>query len=124
MKKILTLFILLIISSFILTGCGFQTTTEINAPIINQPVKLSPEQTITLNGENNKTALEILQSTYQVETKTYENMGEFIETINGLKPDNKHFWAFYINGQMAEVGAGQYQSKDGDVLEFKLEEIK
>ena len=33
----------------------------------------------------------------------------------------KEYWAFYINGKMANVGAADYQTKEGDKIEWKIE---
>jgi len=74
--------------------------------------------------ESGQTALQLLKAKYQVETKEFTGLGEFVTSINGLSSDDKHFWAFYVNGEMAQVGAGQYRSAEGDHIEWKLEEIK
>ena len=47
----------------------------------------------------------------------------FVTSINDrLADDSKHeFWAFYVNGKQAEVGAGSYIVKQGDTIEWKIE---
>jgi len=70
-----------------------------------------------------KNALDLLKSTHQVTTKEYSGIGEFVESIDGIKPDNKHFWAFYVNGASSNVGASAYILKDNDKIEWKLEAI-
>lgn len=79
---------------------------------------------ITYRGEEGKTALAILKSSYSVDTKTFDGIGEMVTGINGVTPDSKHFWAFYVNDKQAEVGAGQYQTKDEDTITWKLEAIE
>lgn len=74
-------------------------------------------------GEDCKTAFEILLYTAQTKFKKYD-FGIFVESINGVKPDDKHFWKLYLNGQGAQVGADSLQTHKGDVIEWKLEEIK
>ncbi len=71
-----------------------------------------------------KTALELLKAKYTVETKEFAGLGEFVTAINGVAADDKHFWAFYINQEMAQVGASQYAAKYGDQIVWKLEEIR
>lgn len=71
-----------------------------------------------------KTALDALKQSYQVETQTFSGVGDFVNSISGVKPDTKHFWAFYVNGTSSTVGAGTYTVKEGDKLEWKLDEIK
>lgn len=45
-------------------------------------------------------------------------LGEYISGIGGKVADESHFWAFLINGEMSQVGAGDYQLVDGDTIEF------
>jgi hypothetical protein len=80
---------------------------------------------ISYNGVDGKTALELLKDSYPVETKDYSGMGEFVTSIDGVKAeDNKNFWAFYVDGQMASEGAGAYTTKNGEKIEWHLEEIQ
>lgn len=83
-----------------------------------------PAQTVRYEGQAGKTALEILKANYQVETKDYPGLGEFVVSIGGITPDSKHFWQFVVNGQPAQVGASSYQTQNGDQIEWRLEEIK
>jgi len=78
---------------------------------------------IKYNGQEGKNALEILKSKYTVETKSFGSVGEFVESINGIKPDSKHFWEFFVNGKSSSIGAGSYITKSTDVLEWKLGEV-
>jgi hypothetical protein len=60
-----------------------------------------------------------------VETKTFSGVGEYVVAINGLtETTGKNFWAFYVNGKQAKVGAGDYVLQEGDKVEWKLEAIK
>lgn len=72
----------------------------------------------------NQNALELLKNSHVVETKSYGQMGEFVLSIDGIKPDNQHFWQLYVNGKSSSVGAGSYVLKEGDKVEWKLSEIK
>jgi hypothetical protein len=80
-------------------------------------------QDVSYKGQTGKTALEILKAKYPVKTKT-SSFGEFVESINNIMPDKNHFWSFYINGKLSNVGAGSYTTKDSDTITWKLEEIK
>ncbi len=71
-----------------------------------------------------QTALQLLKATHAVETKSYGDMGEFVLSIDGIKPDSKHFWEFIVNGKSSNVGASSYILKAGDKVEWKLTEIK
>lgn len=74
--------------------------------------------------EAGKTALDLLKSSHQVKTKEYTGIGEFVEEIDGIKPDSSHFWAFYVNGKSSDVGASSYKPQSGDKIEWKLEKIQ
>ncbi len=97
-------------------GALIQTRDEIrNESIILQDYVRYP-------GEEGKNAFELLQKYTKVEFKQYD-FGVFIESINGVKPDEKHFWKLYYNGEESQVGADQLQTKKGDIVEWRLEEI-
>ena len=74
-------------------------------------------------GKSGKNAFELLQAAAKVEFKKYD-FGVFVESINGVKPDSKHFWKLYVNGKESQVGADSAETNNGDVIEWKLEEVK
>ena len=92
-----------------------------NERIRHDPVILSDY--IRYPGQDGRNAFELLKERTSVESKQYD-FGVFIESINGTKPDDKHFWKLYVNGQASQVGADQLQTKQGDILEWVMEEIK
>lgn len=79
---------------------------------------------VTIHPGETKTALDILRTTHTITTKTFSGIGEYVESIDGVKPDGKHFWAFYVNNVQSQVGAGSYVPKDGDRIDWKLESIQ
>ena len=91
-----------------------------NERIRHKPIVLGDY--IRYPGKDGKNAFELLKEQVPVESKQYD-FGVFIESINAVKPDDKHFWKLYINGQEAQVGADQLQTKDGDIIEWRIEEI-
>jgi hypothetical protein len=86
--------------------------------------KLAAEQKehITYQGVTGKTALELLKEQHTVTTKTY-SFGEQVESIDGLEGLGPKYWTFYLNGKMADVGAGSYQSQSSDTIDWKLEQL-
>jgi hypothetical protein len=74
---------------------------------------------IAYEGEDGKTALEILKARARVRTSTSQ-MGELVEEINGVNNGNGYYLIYYVNGTMAKVGAGNYITKTGDKIEWKL----
>jgi len=144
--------VLFIAVAFVLlaAGCGKQYTEDNNAQVSGRPTpvqendaqpgsnpKVAPGTlTITQTVEGSslnrsfytysegQTALEVLKSTHKITTQKFGDIGEFVENIDGVKPDAKHFWAFYVNGKSSNIGAGSYKLKNSDTVEWKLEEIK
>lgn len=73
-------------------------------------------------GEN-ADAFGVLQDS-EVEFK-YSNsdMGIMINSIEGVEnnQDEEKYWMFYVDGEMAEKGAGQKEVEAGDKLKFKYQ---
>jgi len=55
-----------------------------------------------------------------LEYESYD-FGEMVTSIDNQKADKKNYWAFYVNGNLSQVGANQYMLRDGDSIEWKLE---
>lgn len=69
-------------------------------------------------------AYDLLTIEHKVTSINYgSGMGEMVLSIDGIKPDNKHFWEFLVNGKFSNLGASNYVLKDGDEVEWKLEAI-
>ena len=83
---------------------------------------ISPDnKLVSYDGVAGETALATLRRLTVVEVEV-SDFGEFVTTINGLAADSsKAYWAFYVNSQMAAVGAGSYKAVLGDKLEWRLE---
>jgi len=75
---------------------------------------------ISYKGQADKDALTLLKTHATVQTKHY-SFGDQVTAINGVKGTGPKYWTFYINGTMAEVGAGDYKTKPGDTLMWKLQ---
>jgi hypothetical protein len=56
-----------------------------------------------------------------LETQDYDS-GIFIQTIGNKKNgDDKMYWLYYVNGEMAQVAADKQILNPGDKVEFKFE---
>lgn len=80
--------------------------------------------------KSGQTALALLEQAAQeleveVKTKNYGEMGTLVEQIDSLAngQDNK-YWIYYVNGEMAQVGADKYVLKGGDKVEWRFEASK
>jgi len=74
---------------------------------------------ITYDGEDGKTALELLKTHAQVRTATSQ-LGELVEEINGVRSGDGRYLMYFVNGAMAKTGASQYVTRRGDKVEWKL----
>jgi uncharacterized protein HemX len=76
---------------------------------------------VTYKGITGQTALDILKSQHKVSVKVY-SFGDLVESIDGVSGAGPKYWTFYVNGKMADMGAGSYQSQPTDKIEWKLEQ--
>ena len=74
---------------------------------------------ISYKGEAGKSALDILKQKFAVG----EDRSGMVASIGEKTADSaKHeYWAFYINGKLSDVGAGDYKTKNTDLIEWKIE---
>lgn len=85
--------------------------------------KLEQKCEISYQGVEGKNALELLKSSHEVETQKF-SFGEMVQSIDGVKAPATDFWGFYVNGKLSDIGAGDYQTKNGDTLSWKLVKIQ
>lgn len=77
---------------------------------------------LTYEGRAGATALELLLEADPTAQVTGEGENAFVTAVGGVSADpDSEFWALYVNGEMATVGAGSLETKDGDELTWKLE---
>ena len=71
------------------------------------------------NGRNEMDALSLLKEKAKVE----QDSSGMVVSINGRKAsdEKKEFWGFYVNGEMAPIGAAEYKTKDDEVISWKIE---
>lgn len=96
-----------------------EVETNNNQAVVYQKISNNSKQHNVIKGE---TALELLKKTNSVVTQG-EGENAFVTEINSVKTDSnkKEFWAFYINGKTASIGAGSYQLQNNDRIEWKIE---
>jgi len=71
---------------------------------------------VTLNPK--ESAFDALKRVAVVDYRIYAT-GIFITGINGIMQDENHYWLYFVNGKMPEVGCDFYYPKDGDVITFR-----
>jgi hypothetical protein len=86
-----------------------------------QPATEQSENKVSFVAEAGKTVLEQLQAKVTVELKE-SSFGPYVDSINGkVGGTDAKYWTFYVDGQMAQVGAGEYITNGGELIEWKFE---
>lgn len=124
-KKSKNIGTILVIVLILMIGGAALFSANNPSTIVNNPTptivseRKSQDQTVSYKGENGKDALTLLKQIGEVE----QNSSGLVIGINGRKADDskKEFWAFYVNGKLSEVGPAEYQTKEGDKIEWKIE---
>ena len=75
---------------------------------------------LSYKGQAGQNALTLLKKHATIATKHY-SFGDMVTSIDGMKGAGPKYWTFYVNGKMAEVGAGSYVTKAGDTLMWRLQ---
>ncbi len=121
------LFLSLGVISFVLIinlGLGsFLATRQHKKPSQTQVITVSPKKNIdafSYKGQAGEDALSLLK---QKAKGVEQNNSGLVVGINGRKVDEKkqEYWAFYLNGNLAQVGPAAYETKNGDTIEWKIE---
>lgn len=77
---------------------------------------------LSYEGRAGATALDLLLEADPSAQVTGEGENAFVTAIDGVVADpDSEFWALYVNDEMATVGAGSLETKDGDEITWKLE---
>lgn len=116
-----TKIITLIVAALLIIGGGaWDITAHHNTTPKTTYLKSAAITQLTYHGQEGKNALELLKQHAKVVTKT-SSLGEYVVSINGNDGGGKKYWSYYINGQLAQVGAGAYITHSTDVIKWKLQ---
>lgn len=78
------------------------------------------EKTLSYDGVNGKSALDLLKADHKVETQD-SSFGVFVSSIDGTANSENKFWMFYIDGKLSTISSDQYTTKDGEKIEWRYE---
>jgi hypothetical protein len=117
-SKRIPLLALMIVAAALTFSGGCPRRTAVPAPNADAP---SREERLILAyaGEEGRTALELLKSRARVRTST-SDLGELVEEINGVRSGEGYNLIYFVNGAMAKTGAGNYVTRTGERIEWKL----
>ena len=126
-KRLLSIFLLLAVA-ITFVGCKDNSNTdsttsgeyslEATIELIEDGESFKKE---TLNFNEGEKLLDVMKRNLEVEEKD-----GFITSIEGHNQDedSNKYWLYTVNGEMAEVGANQFELHDKDEVIFTLEELK
>lgn len=123
-SKILITFAVLVILA---VPIAIWQTTSNTKPNIPQTAKVTPVKQaepstqISYQGEDGKTALELLKTHADVKTTKDPSLGEYVTSVNGNDGGGKKYWLYFVDGKEAAEGAGTYVTKSSETIEWKLQ---
>lgn len=117
-SKIITLALVVLIA---IAGVG---GAAISNRASRAQIQSQSNQTVDVKykGREGQTALDLLKKYATVQTKHY-SFGDQVTSINGTVGNGPKYWSFYLNGKLANVGAGAYKTHDSDNIEWKLQQL-
>jgi hypothetical protein len=98
---------------------GQPATTESNQEPIAETTVLS---TITLQGRDGVSVLDLLRASHEVETQD-SAIGAYVISIDGTGGDSNTFWLYYVDGEAGTIAADQYETSDGETIEWRYEQF-
>lgn len=110
-------------------------TEKITPEVAENPLKEPITVTLTIPQKTYETSVENKSSVYDLmehlrntqgllfESEYYTGMGFFITSLSGIKqnPKNSDYWTLYINNKESQTGVSSALLKNGDSVEWKLE---
>lgn len=85
-----------------------------------QTVQTTTLTSISYQGQDGKTAFELLDASHELEVQQ-SDIGTLVTKIDGVGGESDAFWLYYVNGEPATVAADKYQTKSGDLIEWRYE---
>lgn len=109
------------------------TTTTETTPTNQTPTEqVEAQNTITVNedgtvvtyeGIAGEIVLDTMKAGIAVRTDV-NDFGEFVTGIGEVDADSsENFWGYTVNGEFAQVGAGEYVAEEGDQIEWQLTQL-
>lgn len=142
MKNILVRIMSLLVVVGLLVGCGTDNNNELaTQPANNETEETNnnlsaeeAEQTVSITISKDEEAEIIVEKEIEIEENDLlmdvmkenfdiEEEDGFIHSIEGIAPleDEEKAWMYFVNGEMAMVGAAEYELSPGDEVSFDLQ---
>ena len=100
-------------------------STESSQQVVEQEIEGVGRTEISYTATEGITSLEQLQAEVEdVVIVEHSEFGSYVDSIEGnVGGEDGYYWSFYVDGQMAEVGADSYMQKGGEVIECKYQSL-
>lgn len=108
-----------------------KTNTEVMVSVLREPITVTlaiPQKTYETSVENKSSVYDLMEHLRNTqgllfESEYYTGMGFFITSLSGTKqnPKNSDYWTLYINDKESQTGVSSALLKNGDSVEWKLE---
>lgn len=108
-----------------------KTNTEVVVSVLREPITVTlaiPQKTYETSVENKSSVYDLMEHLRNTqglifESEYYTGMGFFITSLSGTKqnPKNSDYWTLYINDKESQTGVSSALLKNGDSVEWKLE---
>ncbi|MFC7877604.1 DUF4430 domain-containing protein [Isoptericola sp. NPDC057391] len=128
--RLLALLPALALTTGFVAGCSEGGSSDGASPSVSASVEATGQVAenvgkFSYEGEDGKTALELLQEKDPGAQVQGEGEQAYVTAIRGREADPAtEFWGLYVDDEMAQVGAGALETKDGQTITWKLEEIQ
>jgi hypothetical protein len=104
-------------------GASAQNTTT-GRQVDEEPAQKTGRTEITYVALPGMTSLAQLQLEADDVVVTESEYGKLVDSIEGHKGGNGgKYWSFYINGEMAPIGADAYIQQEGDTVLWKFQKL-
>lgn len=116
---ITVIFAIAVLIGNIALGLFLWQRTNVSSSPEAPSVTKQQSEILSYKGEKEKDALTLLKEKATVEQDT----SGLVVSINDRRADvvKREYWAFYVNGKMAQVGPADYKTKDEDMIEWKID---
>jgi len=100
--------------AILVLGCIAAAPTDSTVRLV---VSTDLGETVLINTQvtGSDNTISLLGMVSDVET-TYG--GKFVDSINGIRTRPDHAWFYYVNGELAGIGAAAYVPENGDTIQW------
>lgn len=111
-----------------LAGCGGTDRTADSANAASKPAAAKTTEaaidrdlkTITYEGRDGETALDLLRDAGYDVTVESSSLGDYVTAIGDVASTKSEYWLFEVDGKMPNVGADAYETSDGEQVEWRF----